>query len=486
MSLWTLFRDVLVPAQGVLMRLECRGMRVDTRVLQQVRADSERARDEAIARVQQEATVLHARKRDELTATLAAMESAREEAKAQKRETKTSHTPGIQRQRTLLRQHGEAFRLTDASWRWLLFDALGLKPPPRTKTPTGLQQVGDDVFDLLQQLYPDVEILKWRGQAAHEQKRLSTFLNMRVDAHGYHHPQYSLHRTATCRVASGKDESDSAKERSEAFNIQNLPEEDRRVFVGDSPGDVVVASDWSQIQALMLAYAGQEAGMAKLIRAGDIHTENSKILAAAAGLPIPKDKAEAEALIFPGTRQSLRKMSKPMSYGFWFLMEAGKFALTTGIDKKAAQRIIDATRETYPGMKRLWDKVREEVESTGRLRNGWGLVQWFYDFAKKGGKWRLSDAGLREAVAWLIQSSEAMMCLESLPTVEQDAECLHGRLMTTTHDSFVFSGGPTPIVLAQLICEEMQRSRPQLGTLAGEPFWCKAEVKVGASWGEVK
>lgn len=515
MTLWALYTDILLPAQAVLMDMEVGGIRVDLAKLKELRGEAKRLHKDALKHIQDAAQVEHRKRLHIMQMLLAQMEQAREVAKENKHDTKPL-TKELAKHRTKIKQWGEdKFRPTNHNWSTLLFDIMGLKPPPRSKTKAGAQQVNDKVFEYLIKQYPEVEVLRWRDEAQGQLKRYSTQFGIRVDNRGFTHPSYSIHKTATKRVASGSDTSDSGKTRkSDAGNLQNIPDPDRVIYIPDEDEGSFLAADWSQIQALILFWFAQEWEACKLIKEGDIHTHNAQILAEALGLSKPHSKLEAEMMPFPGSKRSLRHHAKPMSYGVGFGMRERKAQIEYGGDIKTWKRVIDATFEAWPGLRRLHKEIRDEVESTRKLRNPWGLIQWFSDFERKGGSWKLSEDSFREAVAWKVQSSEAMMCLTTLPNMVSllNSTGARRRLVTTTHDSFLISlpaalklqvGICVPVV--QQVKQLLERPWREMGTqliaainnpkptvqtdqedcvAAVEPqdFSVKADMKLGKNW----
>lgn len=486
-SLWDLYNNILVPAQGALMRMEAGGIRVDRDALAVAKKDARRRKQVASKRVIELANEVHSRKLSTLRNHLEVLDAERAQCKAVRGDTKEL-TRLINLQRRELDKHGETFRVTNLNaWRWLLFQELMLRTPPRSTTKKGNQKLGKDELKWMIQHYDDVEVLKYAGEIQWCSKRLSTEYKIKIDRAGYTHPSYSLHRTSTKRVASGSDLSESGKGRtSDSGNLQNIPEECRSIYVPDGLSDWFVSADWSQVQAKIAAFLAGEWGMYELIEKGDIHTHNARILAEAIGVKPPQDKEEAEATLFPGSKHSLRKLAKPLSYGWVFGMGPFKMQELYGITRKDALLIDSAARSAYPNIVRWWGEIRRQLENGGNLINPWGLPSYYYNSYPKAAKYA-KEADFREAMGWLVQSSEAMMCLVCLPLLEKAATVCGARLVTTTHDSFLTSV-PEKIVedYAKIKCEILQREWEEMKDVERGKFWAKADVKRGKNWGELK
>ena len=521
-NLWDLYNNILVPAQAVLMRMESGGIRVDCAALAVAKKDARRRKKAASSRVIELANEVHSRKLLTLQSHLEVLDAERAQCKAVRGDTKEL-TKLINLQRRELDKHGETFRVTNLNaWRWLLFQELMLRPPPRSTTKKGNQKLGKDELKWMIQHNADVEVLRYAGEIQWCSKRLSTEYKIKIDREGYTHPSYSLHRTSTKRVASGSDFSDTGKGRSsDSGNLQNIPEECRSIYVPDGLSDWFVSADWSQVQAKIAAFLAGEWGMYELIEKGDIHTHNARILAEAIGIKPPQDKEEAEATLFPGSKHSLRKLAKPLSYGWVFGMGPFKMQELYGISKKDALLIDQAARQAYPNIVRWWGRIRGQLERGEVLTNPWGLPSYYYNSYKGATKWA-KEADFREAMGWIVQSSEAMMCLTILPLLEGLTISAGGqqtnhtlspstnlrtgssaRLVTTTHDSFLLSS-PDPTLLAPAVKEVMERPWEEMTmptftkigveSTRGIPapaeqlkgFWAAADLKVGKNWGPAK
>jgi hypothetical protein len=162
-----------------------------------------------------------------------------------------------------------------------------------------------------------------------------------------------------------------------------------------------------------------------------------------------------------------------------------------GITRKDAMVIDAAAREAYPNIVRWWGEIRRKLEADGKLVNPWGLPSWYYNSYAKAAKYA-KEADFRESVGWIVQSTEAMMCLTVLPKLEK-LWPLYSRLVTTTHDSFLLSTSPVEQAeLAPLVgevrevlergWEELQPSSTHMIRTGVRVFWAKADLKVGRNW----
>lgn len=483
--------------------MEAGGIRVDTSLLKELRGVSRKALKDANARIEELAHEEHEARKRLLLGHLEVLSAEREQARSTKQDTKTL-TKLVQLQRRELEKHGDSFRTSNpGAWRWLLFDRLGLQAPPRSLTKKGAQKLGKEEFKWLINEYPDVEVLRYAKEVRWHAKRLSTEYAIKIDSRGFTHPSYNIHTTSTTRIASGSDYADNAKKRaSDAGNLQNIPEICRQIYVPDQEGGWFLSADWSQAQALIGFHLAGEQEACELIKRGDIHTRNARILADALGLKFGGSKEEAEALKGPSGR-SLRHDAKPLSYGWLFGMGPWKMQQLYGGERKVWERVDAAAREAYPKVVEWWKQVRDEIAATGKLRNPWGLISYYYNSYPKATK-AAKEKDFREAMGWLVQSCEAMMCLTVLTKLEklwqtglnqqQTNSC--ARLVTTTHDSFLLSFPQCPTEAEQQrVRELLEREWPEMGSSGtttvlppkeqdvSAGLRLKADLKLGQNWG---
>ena len=214
-ALLSLYRDLELPLQQVLWRMERNGVLLDVRDLERQSA--------------------------ELGAQLLALE-ARVHAAA-----------------------GHPFNLNSPKQiQAVLFDELGL--PARRKTPGGAPSTDEDALQQLALDYPIPKlILEYRSLA----KLKSTYtdaLPRRVNARtGRVHTHYAQAVAVTGRLSSSDP------------NLQNIPvrtPEGRRIraaFIAP-PGRVLISADYSQIELRIMAHLSQDAGLLAAFGAGqDVH-----------------------------------------------------------------------------------------------------------------------------------------------------------------------------------------------------------------------
>jgi DNA polymerase I-like protein with 3'-5' exonuclease and polymerase domains len=372
---------------------------------------------------------------------------------------------------------------SDDHWRWLLFEHLKLRPVSVTKK-TRKPQVDDESIIKLARRNPGIPCLQWRVDLQHARHRLSGPLAFEVAPDGRVHFGYSIHRTATGRIASGADLEDPDKPRTGPGNAQNLSDRDRRIFVAPH-GHVLIQADWSQAEMRAEAWMAGETAMLQAWKEGaDIHSFNALDIAAAMGR---KDVTLANVrevkFMFGGEMKSFRVGGKTLGLALIYGMGPWKMSKMFGLSVDICERIH---RAFFQRWKRI-DAYQKELEriacETRLVTNPFGRripvegFVWNDDY----NEWRLAD---REAVlAYPGQSTVGDM----VKAVLRDADNIPMTLLdTTTHDSLRWTV-PATIVpeVVPKIRQIMERAWPCMGKIEGfGQFRCPTDIAVGQNWGK--
>jgi DNA polymerase I-like protein with 3'-5' exonuclease and polymerase domains len=395
--------------------------------------------------------------------------------------------------RALLKRLGDSFAAGSAdSWRWLLFDSvtgLGLKPVGYTgkrKQPS----VDNATIEALQRRHPEIDLLRWRVDVQHLQRRLSNVLGVEA-VNGRVHFAYSLHRTETGRVASGADDAEADKYRASPGNAQNIPDRDRAIYRPSYPEYVFVQADWSQIEVRVMAWMADERRMLDAFAKGlDLHSIN-----AAALFGCDPTVSRLHTVRFNGQVMAARDAAKRATHGWDYGMGPTKTARLYGLTVREANRLIGAYFDLWPGLRAFQGAIVDQVEVEGSLRNPFGRLLRFHNFKRdaNGGGRRLLDR--EEALAFLPQSTVGDMCKEVLPALDSIGGLTTATLLNTTHDSFLFECHQDEAAwLIEQVRVIVERAWPELGSRKmvvneeGGALWgyfrCPADFSVGRNWGK--
>jgi DNA polymerase-1 len=232
-GLMPLFADLELPLAGLLAEMECRGVRIDERVL----------------------------------ATLSAEYAARLAALEEEIQSLAGHTFLI---------------ASPVQVRTVLFDELGLPVVKRTKTGPSTDA---EVLEELAPLHPlPAKLLEHRKYAKLKSTYVDALPALVDPGTGRIHTTFNQTVTATGRLSSSDP------------NLQNIPirteegQQIRAAFIPGEPGWRFVAADYSQIELRVLAHLSGDAAMKEAFASGeDIHVRT----AAAVHGVVPADVTDA-------------------------------------------------------------------------------------------------------------------------------------------------------------------------------------------------
>jgi DNA polymerase-1 len=220
-----------------------------------------------------------------------------------------------------------------------------LKLPILKKTPKGQPSTSESVLQELAQEYPLPKIiLDYRSLSKLKSTytdKLPQQFNQRT---GRVHTSYHQAVTATGRLSSSDP------------NLQNIPvrtEEGRKIrqaFIA-SPGNRIVAADYSQIELRIMAHLSGDEGLLSAFSEGrDIHQATA---------------AEVFDVSLDQVTPDLRRSAKAINFGLIYGMSAFGLAQQLGLSRSQAQSYIDLYFQRYPGVKNYMDSIREQAKQQG-------------------------------------------------------------------------------------------------------------------------
>jgi DNA polymerase I len=338
----------------------------------------------------------------------------------------------------------------------ILFEKLQI--PVTRKTPTGQPSTAEDVLEELAASYalPRI-ILDYRALA----KLKSTYtdkLPELVDSRtGRIHTSYHQAVAQTGRLSSADP------------NLQNIPirrAEGRRIrqaFIA-SPGYVLMAADYSQIELRIMAHlSGDEGLLAAFAEDRDVHEATASEV-----FGVPLDSVTSDQ----------RRTAKTINFGLIYGMSPFGLARQLGIDRGSAQRYVERYFARYPGVKKFMDETRLSARETGYVETVYGRRLYLPDI--RSGNSAQRQYAERSAINAPMQGTAADIIKRAM--IAADAWCQRedapARLIMQVHDELVLEvkEGATDAVAAA-IRERM--------TTAGElrvPL--RVDIGVGANWDE--
>jgi DNA polymerase-1 len=310
LGLWTLFRDVEMPLVWVLRAMERRGIRVDREAL----AELGRELDDAMARTENEVYTLA----------------------------------------------GRRFNIQSPSQlAEVLFDILGL--PAQRRTKTGYSTDAESL-EALRPLHPVVDAVLSYRQLAKLKGTYVDGLAPLIAEDGRLHTHFNQTVAATGRLSSSEP------------NLQNIPvrlplgRRVRRVFL-PSPGRLLVAADYSQIELRILAHLSDDPVLQDAFRQGqDIHRRTASEM-----FQVPLDLVTPE----------LRNRAKAINFGIIYGISDFGLANNTGVTRQEAAEFIQQYFRQYPRIKAYMDATLEFARREGYVQTLLGRRRYLPDIASR-------------------------------------------------------------------------------------------------------
>ncbi len=227
--------------------------------------------------------------------------------------------------------------------REVLYDQLQLDPPK--KTAKGEPSTDEESLQTLAKKHPLPKIiLRYRSLS----KLKSTYLDKLPEQinpkTGRIHTSYNQAVTSTGRFSSTNP------------NLQNIPirtAEGRRIreaFIA-SPGSVIMAADYSQVELRIMAHLSEDKRLVEAFTHGeDIHAATA---------------SEIFAKRVPEVTPEQRRFAKAINFGLIYGMSAFGLARELAISRQEASLYIDRYFKQYPRVKAFMESTREEAAKQG-------------------------------------------------------------------------------------------------------------------------
>ena len=346
---------------------------------------------------------------------------------------------------------------------WLLYDEFRL--PPQKHRKTKATTTDKNAMTRLLRLKWDRDrkpvteevrgVVKGLQEYEHVNQLRTTFVEVDV-RDGRIYTLYGLHRTGTGRIASGRD--DDEKAGGADTNFQNWPVELRDIIIPED-GCVFVSGDYSQVEWLLtLWFAKDMDGFKRCVGGEDSHRRVASFL-----YNVPYDEIEKE----DPRRVVAKKANHADNYG----QGEQNMADDAGISLEEAKRAKVAIKAAYPIVATYREDVVGLASRQKYLQTPFGWRRWFLE----------PKPDVPKILAFLPSATGADMLKVRLPRVAELARKWGGRLMTTTHDSFLLE---VPEGVGKEVASELKvLMELPFRMLDGLSF--PTEVKIGWNWKEV-
>ena len=257
-------------------------------------------------------------------------------------------------------------------------------------------------------------------------------------------------------------------------NLQNIPIRNargrriRRAFVAE-PGNLLIASDYSQIELRVLAHlSGDEVLQAAFKNDEDIHQRTAVELFGDAAM---KDGLDGM------TPKDLRRAAKTINFGVIYGMSAFRLAGELGIPRKQAQQYIDGYFARYPRVLEYFNWLRARIETHGYVETLFGRRRNSAELETQG-----RDAGYteRSLLNAPLQGSAAEIIKRAMINLDTRLSPYgkSAHMVLQVHDELVFEVSEQRYAEIEPLVREVMESAVVLNV----PL--KVDVRCGTTWGE--
>jgi len=356
------------------------------------------------------------------------------------------------------REAGQPFNLgSPKQIQQLLFDKLQL--PVLARTPRGAPSTAESVLQELALDYPLPRlILEYRSLSKLKSTYTDKLPQQVCPDTGRVHTSYHQAVAATGRLSSSDP------------NLQNIPvrtEEGRRIrqaFVA-SPGRVLLAADYSQIELRIMAHLSSDKGLLKAFSAGeDVHRATA---------------AEVFGVQPEAVSSDQRRSAKAINFGLIYGMSAFGLAKQLGIVRGAAQEYIDLYFARYPGVHDYMEATREQAREQGYVETVFGRRLYLPDINARNGQVRAGAE--RTAINAPMQGTAADIIKRAMISMHNWLNADTGldiAMIMQVHDELVF----------EIAAQDVDDAKPQISTIMSDAASLKVplvvDIGTGVNWDE--
>ena len=299
----------------------------------------------------------------------------------------------------------------------ILFDKLELSGGK--KTSTGSWSTSAEVLENLANEGHDFPklLLEWRALSKLKttySDALPTYLNEKTNRI---HSSFSMATTSTGRLASSDP------------NLQNIPirSEDgrmiRKAFVPEK-GNVLISSDYSQIELRLIAHIANERNLIRAFLEGiDIHSATASEV-----FNIPLSDMTPE----------IRRNAKAINFGIIYGISAFGLAKQLNISRTESSEFIKAYFSKYPSIKDYMDETKKFASENGFVKTLFGRKCLVEDINSKNAATRSFME--RAAINAPIQGSAADIIKRAMIILSENKKLIElgTKMLLQVHDELIF------------------------------------------------
>jgi len=336
----------------------------------------------------------------------------------------------------------------------ILFEDLGL--PALKKTKTGFS-TDAAVLKAIRETSPVIDrILDYREKTKLKNTYVDVLPRLIDPVDGRLHTSYNQMGTTTGRISSSDP------------NLQNIPvrtslgKQIRKAFIPGKGYDLLMASDYSQIELRVLAHLSGDSSLIETFNRGeDIHSRTA---------------SEIFGIDYDDVPEEMRRKAKAINFGIIYGMTDFGLASRLSISNEEAGEYIKRYFERYPMVDRYLKGLIESAVKNGYSTTMFGRKRYIRELGSSNGRIRL--LGERYAVNTPIQGSAADIM--KLATIR-----LHDRLSSESVDSNIILHVHDEIVLElrQADAGIMEKTvRESMEDVLELKVRLKVDIKTGKNW----
>ena len=333
-----------------------------------------------------------------------------------------------------------------------------LKLPGSKKTQTGYATGIEVLAPLAAEHEIAAKILEYREVAKLKSTYVDALPALVDPSSGRLHTTLNQIGAATGRLSSNNP------------NLQNIPVRGeagravRRAFLPPTPGNVLLAADYSQIELRLFAHLSQDPSFMAAFAAGeDIHDYSARaVFGVPAGEPLSAE---------------LRRRTKAVNFGILYGMGPHGLAQQVGFSRTEAKQFITTYFTRFPRVKPYIDGVLEEARTRGYVTTILGRRRYLPDLASDNRM--LRAAAERMAVNAPLQGSAADLIKLAMVRIARRIEerKLPAHLLLQVHDELIFDVPP------DLVPEAREEVKAIMEHAMDLRVPLVVDVKVGPNWG---
>lgn len=453
MGLTRLYREIVMPALPILIKANRWGVRVDKKLMHELRHEFEAEAEVARERVWEEVAKIKTRS--------SAIEIFLAEARSLEAEAEANWVPGKKREMGKLKTKAKKLREkaeqlakpnldSPKQMIELLYEDLKL---PEQRSEGRLTTNDDALVEIGRRTQnPIVEVLRQYREVRSHMKYVE--YEPRVL-----HPTLQLHGTATSRLSCVDP------------NLQNTPSRTergrriKRIYVPVREGWMLTAVDYSQIEMRIQGELSREPVILEAYERGeDLHKKT-----AALALSYERGKEVSPEEVTKGERTIFKTAVYLESYGGgWKKLQLALASRGIYLDVKQAKRVLSVLKDSRPVLARWREEVLRKVEEERYLRTPFGRIREFLGPA------------FGDALNFLPQATAGDVILRAMNRVAREIEKreLPAIMVMQVHDELLVEHDPgvAPEIL-ELMQGVMERPVPEMNG-----WYCPTEGKQGTSW----